>query len=475
MFSKINPISDKEFIYIINRIIIILSIFLLRLPIALGYRYNIIYRSIVLILIFVTLIFNVAFIHRNHIKISLDKYGLVIFSLFILFWIQALLRFAFHEINFDTFFSIYYLFTFLILGFFVFTAFWANPEPAQIFHLKKSLIYAFGLYITMNVILFVIGIDPKDQIYLATYPSQMLGYFHIQSNRILFPMADGINAFGLLAGAVAVGDFQLLKLPVGRTEKIILIFLLVECFCIIILTDSRGALLFSILSVMIISLPRKLFRFIRWSPFIISFLPLLLVTFLPNILSTTTSWLNRPRSEWGINEPTNSNQNCQELLNISSRTLSNRPIIWSSVIGELKNFTMIQLVGYGFRGQVISNISESYSCLFASFSDSLLASAHNIWLQLILDIGYIGLIITIGLILYLNLRLTRIISSHGGEFLFTSLVNILLYILLIGSLEAPISPDFFCLFSLVIFISLSTFTIKSEISDTEQVISKVTV
>jgi hypothetical protein len=229
MFSKINPIPDKEFIFKINRIIIILSIFLLRLPIALGYRYNIIYRSLGLILIIVTLIFNISFIHRNHLKISVNNTGLIIFSLFILIWILAILRFAFNEIYFDTFYSIYILFTFLFLVFFVGSALWANPEPFQQIQIRKSLLYAFGFYITMNVIFYVTGINSHDLIYLTSYPSQMLGFFDIKSNRILFPMADGINGFGLLVGAVLVGHFQLLKLPLGRIEKIILIFLVVEC------------------------------------------------------------------------------------------------------------------------------------------------------------------------------------------------------------------------------------------------------
>ena len=456
MFSKMTTLSDKKFIFIIDLSIIIFSVFLLRFPIALGYRSNVVYRGLGVIPIFVTLLFNISFVRKNNLKIKLDKKVLLLLGLFVAFWIQGSIRSALHFMSFDIFYFIENLFAFLTLGFFVAFAFFANPKPEHQTQLRKGLIYAFGLYITLNLVFYLLGIDSHDLIYLARYPTQMLDLLGIESYRVLFPMADGINSFGLLAGATLVGHFQLLKSQSGKLEKIIVFIVLLVCFLVILLTDSRGAFLFSILSIVLITLPRKVFTFVRWSPFLISALPVVVIIFAPNLLSATPSWLNRPKSEWTDTQGARSERSCPESIMITSGVLSNRPIIWEIVLDELKNFNLIHIVGYGLRGQVVSNISESYACLFASYSYNLLASSHNIWLQLILDIGYIGLIITLLLPVFLILKVTRLSFFVHNNYGYIALLNILLYIILIGSLEAPLSPDFYEIFILLIFVSISS-------------------
>jgi hypothetical protein len=453
VFNK-KAISDKDFIYEVDVVIIILSIFMLRLPIALGYRDNFIYRGLGIIPIFVTLLFNISFIKRNRIRIIVDKKVLLIYSLFSIIWIQAILRTAFDEINLNTIFFVQNLLTFAILGGFVFSSFWASTDPVQQLRIKKGLVYAFGLYITVNITFYLLGIDAQDLIYLADYPAQMLSMVAGKHYRVLFPMADGINSFGLLAGAVLVGHFEILKSQLGKVEKIIVALLIGECFFVIFLTDSRGALISSILMVLILHLPRRVFIITRWSPFVISLIPLLIILFAPSLLSAVPSWLTRPKSEWVSSHNINAGPICQQFDNQFDGVLSNRPFIWSSVIRELSNFKPIYLVGYGFRGQVISNISESYSCLFSSFKYNLLAPAHNIWLQLILDIGYFGFVVTISLIYYLIVNLTKL-RYFDGRCAYVTLIGILLYVLLIGSIESSLSPDFYGVFILLIYICVS--------------------
>jgi hypothetical protein len=466
MFSKINSLPDHDFIYQINKVIIILSIFLIRLPIALGYRYNIVYRGLGIIPVVATVIFNILFIHRNHTELRVDKKGFVVFSLFIIIWIESILRSAFHEISFDTFYFIQNLIDILMLIVFVITALWANPDPVRQFQLKKGLLFAFGLYISMNVVFYFIGIDAHDSIYLTSYPSQMLGFLHIKASRVLFPMADGINGFGLLTGAVLVGHFRLLNTNVWKKEKIISFCLVVICVFVILLTDSRGALVFSIISILIMYFHQKFYKLIRWSPIIFPFISLFVVFLASKFTVNIPSWLVRPNSSWSNSQITYSNQLCQELLHQTNGIFSNRPVIWSVVLSELMDIKPIHLVGYGFRGQVMSNISANYSCLFSSYTDSLLASAHNIWLQFVLDVGYLGLIMTMGLLYYLLLHLPGLISISKGYF-YLAIEGILLYILFIGTIEAPLSPDFFCIFIMVIFICLATL-----IRDSDQTTNK---
>jgi len=154
-----------------------------------------------------------------------------------------------------------------------------------------------------------------------------------------------------------------------------------------------------------------------------------------NLLEDSTSWLNRSKSEMIEAQEVGSEQSCQTLISSSSGALTNRTIIWKFVVNDLEKFKIIHLVGYGFRGQIYS-------------------PSHNFWLQLILDIGYFGVIITIVLLVYLILKLTRlfVIERDYGYFAF---LNILIYLISVGSLESSISPDWHSTFILLIFIAVS--------------------
>jgi hypothetical protein len=457
MSSKLLTLSPKKFIFYIDLLTLVFSIIFVRFLIALGYRYDLIFRGIGTIPILAALILNLHYIRKNRIKIEVDKKIFLLTAVFMFIWIQGILRSALNVINFNTIYFIQNLISFLLLGLFVAFAFIANPEIEQRKQLRKGLVYAFGLYIVINLVFYLLGIDTHDPIYLTRYPAQMLNLIGIKSYRVLFPMADGINSFGLLAGAVLVGHYQLLKLHTRIVEKIAIFFAVLVCFIVILLTDSRGALLFSIISIAILYLSKNIFKYIRWSPFFISSLPIFILIFAPGIFSTEISWLNRPRSEWTNDQGSNLNQDCQQALANSSGMLSNRPIIWRSVVDELSHFKLIYVVGFGQRGQVVSDISERYACLFASYSYNLSASTHNIWLQSILDIGFIGLIITVLLLVNLILKITSQIDSDGNSG-HKALLNILLYIILIGSIEAPLSPDYFTIFVFFIYITVSVFT-----------------
>jgi len=173
-----------------------------------------------------------------------------------------------------------------------------------------------------------------------------------------------------------------------------------------------------------------------------------------NLLEDSTSWLNRSKSEMIEAQEVGSEQSCQTLISSSSGALTNRTIIWKFVVNDLEKFKIIHLVGYGFRGQIISEISRNYACLFSSYTNSIYSPSHNFWLQLILDIGYFGVIITIVLLVYLILKLTRlfVIERDYGYFAF---LNILIYLISVGSLESSISPDWHSTFILLIFIAVS--------------------
>jgi O-antigen ligase len=233
------------------------------------------------------------------------------------------------------------------------------------------------------------------------------------------------------------------------------------------MTDSRGALLFLILTLLLVLLFGRFPKILILIVLAISILPVLATVFVPNLQSVRLDFLQRPDSNWvpAIKEKTYGNELCEELLAKSSGFLSNRPVIWKIVVKEASEPQIVHVIGYGHRGQVVSKLSERYSCLFKSYAFSNLASAHNLWLQTWIDIGYIGTLITIFFLYSLACRFSDLfITSHA--YAFRSMYSVVVYIILIGSLEATISPDFNLLFILICAISvISIFEIRSHLDD----------
>ncbi len=445
--------SDKKFVFYLNLIIVLLSITILRLPIVLGYRYDFFIRGFTSVPLFCVFVMNLYYIRKFKIRLHIDRKLTATLLLFMVIWIVALLRTAFIEINFDTFTAFLILFTYFPLGMYVFSVFHAIPEENQQIKLAKAVVYSFVLYVVLNFVFHWIGISTNDEIYLTRYPAQMLGLLGIKTYRVLFPMADGNNSFGILAGASLVGVIQLLRSRSGNIERIIYILVSLVCLSVIFMTDSRGALIFSVISIFLLFIPKNAFRYLRWSPIFISLIPLMAFTFVPNILSNSTTWLNRPSGENIPVQGIRQDPSCQQSLNNNGGSLSNRPIIWQIILNHLKDFKPSHIFGYGYRGHVVSSISDQYDCLFASYAKSNLASSHNIWLQLILDIGYFGLLITVILFVLLTLILTQSWISNNLA-IFPSMLGVLFYIIMIGSLEAPISPDFYGPFIFLILITI---------------------
>ncbi|HXC78129.1 MAG TPA: hypothetical protein VNU19_13875, partial [Candidatus Acidoferrum sp.] len=68
-----------------------------------------------------------------------------------------------------------------------------------------------------------------------------------------------------------------------------------------------------------------------------------------------------------------------------------RSTIWSIVAQFLSHPHAEDLIGYGAYGQVRSGVGYQYAYLFSYKAHPEFTSVHNIALQTILDVGYIGL------------------------------------------------------------------------------------
>ena len=447
--SKKQISSDS--IFSINFWLIVLSITLLRLPIALGYRDDFSYLFLGIIPFLAGIVFNLINQYKSENKTTYYKKGVVLFTIFTFLWIVAMIRTIFIEFTFTSVFILGHLVSWILLLIFTIIAF-HNTADNRRNKLKMAIVYSLGLYVIVNLIFYLIGIKPQEIMYLARYPSQMLSLLGISSYRVLFPTAVSINGFGTIAGLGLSGLIFLFWIVTKKIEKILILLMLISCVVVMLLADSRGALIFSLFTIALVCLPPKFFNIVGWTPFIISlFIPILFLIN-PGSLGERLTFLDRPPSVWNNNDSTVNGNQCESTINDSNGFLTNRTIIWHFTIDKLSQFKLIHIPGYGFRGQSISNLSEKYACLFYSYENREFTTTHQVWLQTIIDTGYLGFSITLlGLIwLVYILGKQRIRSLKKVE---TSLLAMIIYIITAGALEATLYPDafeIFCVFFLVL-------------------------
>jgi hypothetical protein len=452
--ASLKSIDTIEIQSAIDYWLLLFSIVIWRFPIAMGARGDLILRSVLVIPYIVQIIYKAIYLIRNKVAAHLDKKFLKIFILFSGTWILGFIRTIFYRYSFDTFYLAEYLVTLIILGLFLFLVLAYNNDIEIRQKLLKGIFYAFGLYMIINLLIFLSGGQSVELPYLAKYPAQILSILGISIYRTLFPMADGINSFGILSGAILVSLIPLCFSKMNLSKKIFSWLAVISCMIIILLTDSRGAIIYSILTLIIIIVPSKILKLLRWSPFLMSFFPIIILIIAPSLLKQNINIFKRAESQWEENKPlTNSANECDNYLQQSGGFLSNRPIIWEMVINELSDFQYIHIIGYGVRGQVVSSISNSYSCLFTSYARPTLASAHNGWLQTILDVGYIGFGIMLVLLVMIIVKLSNLFFITRDATYKAMLVSVI-YIILSGTLEASFSPDSYGTFIILMFVSI---------------------
>jgi hypothetical protein len=445
--------KNRSTLFILNFWLVVFSLSIYRLPIAFGYRFSFLAFFIGIIPYAAGIVFNVLVILKRKKRAALNKRNFIILCFFAVLWILALMRTFSKESNFDALLTLGILASWLVLGLFIFLVFLLTDEYHH-FELIGAMIYGLGFYVFLNLAMYFFGINPPGSLYLADYPAQMLSIVGISKYRVLFPMASGINSFGTVSGAGLVGLFFLFKKSTNKLERSLLFFLLVFCLLAILLTDSRGALIFSLMTIGLFLLPKKVFCYARWIPFLISIFILLIIVIPSGFFTNWLPDLDRPASVWENSDEIDVNDQCERYLAASEGLFSNRSIIWRFAINDLGSFNIQQLIGFGFRGQYYSGLNANYACLFKSYAFPQFASLHQNWLQLVFDIGYLGLLFTLALLVLMVRELSEFnsLSTISENF---SLASILCYIVLSGSLEAIITPDAMELFLTLTFILIS--------------------
>jgi hypothetical protein len=293
-----------------------------------------------------------------------------------------------------------------------------NSKP-QLF--MRYVFTGLVFYLGANVLFHLVGMENQTEIYLKKFDSVMLSLIGIETSRVYYPLAEGINPFGMVGGAGFVMSVAMGITMIKNRSKDIISWIMITLgvsfsFYIILTTDTRGAILFAFLTVGLTQ-------------------PAVLIA-RENLLRNFTFLLPMIRS--------------------NSDVLSGRGVIWQAGIEQLSTFNWIHLIGYGLSGQTVSGVVDKYNHLFVSYIYTNRVSLHHFGLQTIYDFGYLGLLLAYSLMFLMGITLIRRIRAYPDNQEAFLAFAFLLYIILAGSVSTI--PAFYAreLFVIFIFVWVAT-------------------
>lgn len=313
-------------------------------------------------------------------------------------------------------------------------AFLREPRAYQRSRYLRALCWAPVVFLAANVVLYFAGVLPPDQpTTISGQPSTMIGLLGVPMERVAFPLAGGVNGIGPTAvAALAICAVFWRR----REQRGLAIFGVLISLCVILLIDSRGALLFAALAVALVELaPRVHKRRFGWVAIALPVLPILLIAALTGFVQTDVgSQLDRGPTE-------------------SLSTGTGRTVVWGEALEVVTEPRVESLIGYGRNGQVTSGASLGYAYLFGSDRDALAKSAHSVFLQTALDTGWLGVLAFIALAWVVLNRAGRLASDAR----YAALLTAALALLLLGVVQTnptPAHPDSFAFWLLVVLATM---------------------
>jgi O-antigen ligase len=316
-------------------------------------------------------------------------------------------------------------------------AFCASAQTARSLSTRLALVaYSPAAYVAANVFLraarhalpFSLPVTSTD---IQNGPDELLGLVGMHAARISFPLAQGLNNFGAIAGA-GFAAAVMLSLRTRRPPRSLSALAAAVCFYGVLATDSR-ATLFLALAVIVLFIVRRRIGAAKGLAVIIPLSPVIVLAGLS--FAAGSGFLGHLSRQSG-----------------DLSTGNNRLYIWRAVFGVIRHANEHLLFGYGGFGQIKSGVAYQYAYLFGDSLASQSHSAHNIALQTILDSGYVGLLVLVAVViaaLRLLERSLRVIPHSAVQ----AAMALLLVTILSGATEALPSylfPDTLALFVFVL-------------------------
>jgi O-antigen ligase len=262
----------------------------------------------------------------------------------------------------------------------------------------NAVFRGLALVVVLNLVFFAFGVQgfKLNNINLEVETNvRVLEIFGVGLSRVKFLFSPNYAYYAMILGVLII-----FREYVGKYKKLILIVSVVS----LLLNDARGPILYLIISF--------LFSRAKWSSrSFVFYTSLFLIIPLPIILDFLSNNYLDP----------------EEVSNASSF----RSLIWLSFLLNYNPSPSDFLFGYGYVGQMLSEISYYYKYLFSSWENGEKISLHNAYLQYMVDYGLVGLIC-----LFYIIR--QIFISWEKDKI---AVWFLTYIVMLGSTDLTIQPN----------------------------------
>lgn len=295
-----------------------------------------------------------------------------------------------------------------------------------------GLCWAAPMYVAVNVLLHFAGYRPPGQVGGTGQAATVLNVFGVSAERVVFPMAGGFTGMGP-AAAIAFAVCAIFALR-GHQRKLAIVGAAVSLYTILV-TDSRGALLFALTAVVLVALARGRKHGFGWVAVVLPVLPFLLALALSMTADTVVA------------------ERFDRIGGESISTGTGRTVVWEEAFSLLSKPRLDNVFGYGEQGQLVSGVSVGYAYLFSD-PDPLSHSAHSLVLQTALDVGWAGLacLIAAGAVALVGLARRGVRDP-----LYAALLSGALAVLLLGTVQAaptPVHPDSLAWWLMVLFVGL---------------------
>jgi len=253
--------------------------------------------------------------------------------------------------------------------------------------LKYGILYPVGLFAILNLLLWFFGFSFESNLELGS--SVLLGQLIGKTiPRVTFPLVSGSVNFGLQLGTLLISSFALFKY-----YSKFYVFGFLFSVVLLLMNDSRAVIMSCILILALQYLRKVQMFLLKLIPLIILLGPFILVG-----------------SVYAMQY--------FDLISIVSRSSSDletgnsRFLIWLVSLNEFMIPKMEHLLGYGMYGTFTSGASVYWASNFTSFENPLLTTAHNTFLSTLYDMGYIGVIFLI-LVLLKSCKKLYVIYESG--------------------------------------------------------------
>jgi O-antigen ligase len=243
---------------------------------------------------------------------------------------------------------------------------WPQSESRRAALLGSSIC----LYVLTNLILGALGVESRQGVSDAT--ALLWSTLGIERNRVIFPLADGLNNFGAVAGAAILAGAGLWLVSRSSPMRLVGALGALAGLVAALSSDTRAALAFGLLSISVFALPQRLLR--------IAWFGVLLVPLLPYLFTTMAGSFDIDGGLFA-----------RDSTDFS--TMNGRATIWETRLTEPFALDGSHIIGHGAFGHVVTGELATFRALFEEGLE--IPTLHNMFLQYYVDTGYVGVLIVL--------------------------------------------------------------------------------